>query len=64
MRPLTTVRSLRFTILVDDAAGNPDLRSEHGLSVWIEADHLRVLFDTGQGTTARGDRRGGNQPRP
>jgi len=52
MRPLTTVRSLRFTILVDDSPGNPDLRSEHGLSVWIEADHLRVLFDTGQGTTA------------
>jgi 7,8-dihydropterin-6-yl-methyl-4-(beta-D-ribofuranosyl)aminobenzene 5'-phosphate synthase len=52
MRPLTTVLSLRFTVLVDDSAGNEDLRSEHGLSVWIEADHLRVLFDTGQGTTA------------
>jgi 7,8-dihydropterin-6-yl-methyl-4-(beta-D-ribofuranosyl)aminobenzene 5'-phosphate synthase len=52
MRPLTTVRSLRFTILVDDSPGDEELRSEHGLSVWIEADHLRVLFDTGQGTTA------------
>jgi len=52
MRPLNTVRSLRFTILVDDSPGNPEMRSEHGLSVWIEADHLRVLFDTGQGTTA------------
>lgn len=52
MRPLTTVRSLRFTVLVDDSPGNEELRSEHGLSVWIEADHLRVLFDTGQGATA------------
>ncbi len=52
MRPLNTVRSLRFTILVDDSPGDEDLRSAHGLSVWIEADHLRVLFDTGQGTTA------------
>ncbi|MGA2479481.1 MAG: MBL fold metallo-hydrolase [Spirochaetia bacterium] len=52
MRPLTTVRSLRFTILVDDSLGNPDLQSEHGLSVWIDADHFRVLFDTGQGTMA------------
>ncbi len=52
MRPLSTVRSLRFTVLVDDSPGNGDLRSEHGLSIWIEADHYRVLFDTGQGTTA------------
>jgi 7,8-dihydropterin-6-yl-methyl-4-(beta-D-ribofuranosyl)aminobenzene 5'-phosphate synthase len=52
MRPLTTFQSLRFTILVDDAAGIQDLRSEHGLSVSIEADHLRVLFDTGPGTIA------------
>ena len=52
MRPLTTVQSLRFTILVDDSAGDPDLQSAHGLSVWIEADHLRVLFDTGPGAIA------------
>jgi 7,8-dihydropterin-6-yl-methyl-4-(beta-D-ribofuranosyl)aminobenzene 5'-phosphate synthase len=52
MRPLTTVRSLRFTVLVDDSPGDEDLRSAHGLSVWIEADHLRVLFDTGPGTIA------------
>jgi 7,8-dihydropterin-6-yl-methyl-4-(beta-D-ribofuranosyl)aminobenzene 5'-phosphate synthase len=52
MRPLNTIQSLRFTILVDDSPGAEDLRSEHGLSIWIEADHLRVLFDTGQGTTA------------
>ncbi len=52
MRPLTTLRTLRFTILVDDSAGDGDLRAEHGLSVWIEADHFRVLFDTGRGMTA------------
>jgi 7,8-dihydropterin-6-yl-methyl-4-(beta-D-ribofuranosyl)aminobenzene 5'-phosphate synthase len=52
MRPLSVLKSLRFTILVDDAPGAGDLKSEHGLSVWIEADHLRVLFDTGQGSTA------------
>jgi 7,8-dihydropterin-6-yl-methyl-4-(beta-D-ribofuranosyl)aminobenzene 5'-phosphate synthase len=52
MRPLKMLRSLRFTILVDDATGDGDLRAEHGLSVWIEADHFRVLFDTGPDTTA------------
>jgi 7,8-dihydropterin-6-yl-methyl-4-(beta-D-ribofuranosyl)aminobenzene 5'-phosphate synthase len=52
MRPLSVVQSLRFTILLDDSAGDEDLRPMHGLSVWIEADHLRVLFDTGQGATA------------
>jgi 7,8-dihydropterin-6-yl-methyl-4-(beta-D-ribofuranosyl)aminobenzene 5'-phosphate synthase len=52
MRPLSTIKSLRFTVLVDDSPGDEELRSEHGLSVWIEADHFRVLLDTGQGTTA------------
>jgi len=52
MRPLSTVKSLRFTILVDDSPGAGDLRSEHGLSIWIEADHFRVLLDTGQSSIA------------
>jgi 7,8-dihydropterin-6-yl-methyl-4-(beta-D-ribofuranosyl)aminobenzene 5'-phosphate synthase len=52
LRPLSYVRSLRFTVLVDDSPGAADLRAEHGLSVWIEADHFRVLFDTGQSTAA------------
>jgi 7,8-dihydropterin-6-yl-methyl-4-(beta-D-ribofuranosyl)aminobenzene 5'-phosphate synthase len=52
MRPLSFVRSLRFTVLVDDLPGAADLKAEHGLSIWIEADHFRVLFDTGPGTTA------------
>jgi len=34
------------TILVDDIAyGN--LRSEHGLSIWVEYGNRRILFDTG-----------------
>jgi 7,8-dihydropterin-6-yl-methyl-4-(beta-D-ribofuranosyl)aminobenzene 5'-phosphate synthase len=49
---LNTIHRLRFTILVDDSPGAEGLQSEHGLSVWIEADHFRVLFDTGQGMTA------------
>jgi len=52
MRPLSFARSLRFTVLVDDSPGARELKAEHGLSVWIEADHFRVLFDTGQSTAA------------
>ena len=52
MRPLSFLRSLRFIVLVDDSPGAGDLQAEHGLSFWIEADHFRVLFDTGQSTTA------------
>lgn len=40
---------MRITALVDNA-GNPGLRAEHGLSLWIEARGRRVLFDTGQGS--------------
>jgi 7,8-dihydropterin-6-yl-methyl-4-(beta-D-ribofuranosyl)aminobenzene 5'-phosphate synthase len=36
------------TILVDNQAG-VGLVGEHGLSILIEADGLRILFDTGQG---------------
>jgi 7,8-dihydropterin-6-yl-methyl-4-(beta-D-ribofuranosyl)aminobenzene 5'-phosphate synthase len=43
------VTDLRITVLVDDATGNSRLGSEHGLSLWIEADGRKVLFDTGQG---------------
>jgi 7,8-dihydropterin-6-yl-methyl-4-(beta-D-ribofuranosyl)aminobenzene 5'-phosphate synthase len=38
---------IKITILVDNRAED-DLRAEHGLSLWIEADWKRVLFDTGQ----------------
>ncbi len=36
-----------ITILVDNKASE-GLAAEHGLSLWIEADGKRVLFDTGQ----------------
>lgn len=35
-------------VLVDNMALRNDLRAEHGLSLWIEVDELRILFDTGQ----------------
>jgi glyoxylase-like metal-dependent hydrolase (beta-lactamase superfamily II) len=47
--PAPVVTDLRITVLVDDAAGNSRLGPEHGLSLWIEADGRKVLFDTGQG---------------
>jgi 7,8-dihydropterin-6-yl-methyl-4-(beta-D-ribofuranosyl)aminobenzene 5'-phosphate synthase len=37
-----------ITILVDNQAG-PGLTTEHGFSLWIEADDRHILFDTGQG---------------
>lgn len=36
------------TILVDNDAHAPGLEAEHGLSIWIEADDTRILFDTGR----------------
>lgn len=40
--------ALRITVLVENTAGAPDLRGEHGLAYWIEAGASRLLFDTGQ----------------
>jgi 7,8-dihydropterin-6-yl-methyl-4-(beta-D-ribofuranosyl)aminobenzene 5'-phosphate synthase len=40
--------NVRIMILVDNKAGN-GLTAEHGLSLWIETDGKRILFDTGQG---------------
>lgn len=37
-----------ITVLVDDEAGK-GLTPEHGLSLWVEAEGKRILFDTGQG---------------
>ncbi|MCL6582691.1 MAG: MBL fold metallo-hydrolase [bacterium] len=41
--------SIKITILVDNTPGRAGLIAEHGLSVWIEAEGRRILFDTGQG---------------
>lgn len=38
----------KITIVVDNHAGD-GLSAEHGLSLWIEAEGRRILFDTGQG---------------
>ncbi len=43
-----SINSLKITVLVDNNAGY-GLSSEHGLSLWIEADERRILLDTGQG---------------
>jgi 7,8-dihydropterin-6-yl-methyl-4-(beta-D-ribofuranosyl)aminobenzene 5'-phosphate synthase len=42
------INRFSLTILVDDSAGGSGLPAEHGLSIWIEADNRRILFDTGQ----------------
>jgi len=39
---------LRVTVLVENRAGRDDLSAEAGLSLWVEADGLRLLFDTGE----------------
>ena len=43
-----TCRRVVVSILVDNEAP-PGLQTEHGFSLWIEADGLKILFDTGQG---------------
>lgn len=43
-----TSANAKVTILVDNQAGD-GLTAEHGLSLWIETEGKRILFDTGQG---------------
>jgi 7,8-dihydropterin-6-yl-methyl-4-(beta-D-ribofuranosyl)aminobenzene 5'-phosphate synthase len=43
------IERLRITVLADDCVAAPNLLAEHGLSMLIEADEQRILFDTGQG---------------
>jgi 7,8-dihydropterin-6-yl-methyl-4-(beta-D-ribofuranosyl)aminobenzene 5'-phosphate synthase len=38
---------MQTTILVENKAGRSDLRSEHGLAIWIETGANNILFDTG-----------------
>jgi 7,8-dihydropterin-6-yl-methyl-4-(beta-D-ribofuranosyl)aminobenzene 5'-phosphate synthase len=44
-----TSAKVQVTILVDNQAGE-GLVAEHGLSLWIETEDKRILFDTGQGS--------------
>ena len=48
-----TIKRLRITVLADNSVGAPDVLAEHGLSMLIEADDRRILFDTGQGRVLR-----------
>jgi 7,8-dihydropterin-6-yl-methyl-4-(beta-D-ribofuranosyl)aminobenzene 5'-phosphate synthase len=43
------IRALALTVLVDDDPGPAGGRGEHGFSVWVDADHFRILFDSGAG---------------
>lgn len=47
---MKTVENLSITILTDNKpdVSKPELETEHGLSLWIEADDVRILFDCGQ----------------
>jgi 7,8-dihydropterin-6-yl-methyl-4-(beta-D-ribofuranosyl)aminobenzene 5'-phosphate synthase len=47
------IKQLRVTVLADNCVAAPDLLAEHGLSMLIEADDRRILFDTGQGRVLR-----------
>jgi 7,8-dihydropterin-6-yl-methyl-4-(beta-D-ribofuranosyl)aminobenzene 5'-phosphate synthase len=47
------IKRLRVTVLADNCVAAPDLLAEHGLSMLIEADDRRILFDTGQGEVLR-----------
>jgi 7,8-dihydropterin-6-yl-methyl-4-(beta-D-ribofuranosyl)aminobenzene 5'-phosphate synthase len=49
------IKRLQITVLADDYVAVPDLLGEHGLSMLIEADDRRILFDTGQGKVLRGN---------
>ncbi len=47
------IERLRITVLADNYVAVPGFLAEHGLSLLIEADGQRVLFDTGQGRVFR-----------
>ena len=47
------IKRLRVTVLADNCVAAPDLVGEFGLSMLIEADDRRILFDTGQGKVLR-----------
>jgi len=49
MKAAAPVHTLTVTILVDDDGGTESGRAEHGLSLWVDADRFRILFDSGSG---------------
>ena len=38
---------MKFEFLVENKTDNPGIMAEHGLSVYIEADDKKILFDAG-----------------
>ena len=38
---------MKWTVLVDNRTDNPELETEHGLSILLETDRHRILLDTG-----------------
>lgn len=42
---------MRITNLIDNISYLPELRSEHGLSYYIETNEHKILFDTGQSSS-------------
>ena len=39
---------MKFTTLIENTAISPDLTAEHGLSLFVETENARFLFDAGQ----------------
>jgi len=42
------MQNIRITILIENTAYKAGLKTEHGLSFWIEHGNNKILFDTGQ----------------
>ena len=42
------IHRVRITVLMEHRRIQEELATEHGLSLWIEADGVKILFDTGQ----------------
>ncbi len=46
---MISAKNIKITLLAENTARGLGIIGEHGLSVWIETDSHKVLFDTGQG---------------
>ena len=42
---------MKITVLVDNTTKHKDLESAHGLSLYIEVEHHKILFDLGPDRT-------------
>jgi 7,8-dihydropterin-6-yl-methyl-4-(beta-D-ribofuranosyl)aminobenzene 5'-phosphate synthase len=49
------LEQVNVIVLTDNTATEPDLATEHGLSMWVTVGETCILFDTGQGTTLAGN---------